>query len=94
MKNKLSYVLRKALPASNDCLPHAAMTLGSVRGMSNRPTNGALVSRLIIQESMGQWYLYRLDDAGGFVGDTSHPTCDDALESARKEFGVEPDAFQ
>ena len=91
---KLSTNLPTPVAASNDCLPHAAMTLGSIRGMTARPTSGALVSRLVIQESMGQWYLYRLDDCGGFVGDTSHPTLDDAMETAKKEFGVETSNFR
>ena len=90
MSEKIVINLPKPLPASNDCLPHAAMTLGSIRGVGTRPT-AALVSRLVIQESMGQWYLYRMDDRGGFVGDTSHPTKEDALRTAKKEFGLTDD---
>ena len=75
------------MPASDDCLPHAAMALGSVRGVGTRPTP-ALVSRLVIQEQLGSWILYRMDAQGGFIGDTWHPTRDDALAQAKREFGV------
>jgi hypothetical protein len=33
--------------------------------------------------------LYRLDDSGGFVGDTWHGTLEDAIAQAKKEFGVD-----
>ena len=85
MSTKIVINLKKPMPASDDCLPHAAMTLGSIRGVGTRPQQ-TLVSRLVIQESMGQWMLYRMDDRGGFVGDTSHPTKEDAIETAKKEF--------
>ena len=76
-------------PASDDCLPHAAMTLGSSRGLTTRPRQ-ALVHRLVIQEqSHGDWLMIRMDDSGGFIGDTSHPTREDALRSAKREFGIE-----
>ncbi|MDP9175100.1 MAG: hypothetical protein M3O30_14730 [Planctomycetota bacterium] len=80
--------LSKPMPASNDCLPHAAMNLGSVRGVGMRPSVG-MVHRLVIEPQMHNWVLYRLDDAGGFVGDTWHGTLEDALGQARREFGVE-----
>jgi len=48
-----------------------------------------MVSRLVIQEQMGSWVMYRLDDRGGFVGDTWHPTKKDALEEVKREFGLE-----
>ena len=89
--DKLVIELKTPMPASDDCLPHAAMTLGSVRGAGTRPM-AALVSRLVIQEQMGQWCLYRLDDGGGFVGDTWHPTRADAVRSAEREFGAEVSA--
>jgi len=76
------------VPAGDNCLPHAAMSLGSVRGVGTRPQQ-ALVSRLVIQEQLGSWVLYRLDDRGGFVGDTWHPTKRDALEEVKREFGLE-----
>ena len=76
------------MPASNDCLPHAAMNLGSVRGVGIQPRVG-LVSQLIIEPQLGQWMLYRMDDGGGFVGDTCHPTRDDAIRSAQREFGID-----
>lgn len=80
--------LRKPMPASNDCLPHAAMNLGSARGVGMRPTPGT-VSRLVIQEQLDAWCLFRMDDRGGYVGDSWHPTKDDALHQARREFGDE-----
>jgi hypothetical protein len=86
--NKLTIQLPKPVPASDNCLPHAAMSLGSVRGVGTRPAP-ALVSRLVIQEQLGSWVLYRLDDQGGFVGDTWHPTRQDAIDEVRREFGVE-----
>ena len=80
--------LSKPMPASDDCLPHAAMTLGSPRGTSTRPRE-AIVHRLVIEEaSSGHWILHRLDDGGGFVGDTSHPSKEDALRTAQREFGA------
>jgi hypothetical protein len=85
---KLSHHLPKPMLASNDCLPHAAMNLGSVRGVGTRPSAG-LVWRLIIEPQLNNWVLYRLDDAGGFVGDTWHGTLEDALRQAKKEFGVD-----
>jgi hypothetical protein len=86
---KIVINLPKPMPASDDCLPHAAMTLGSVRGVSTRP-RATLVHRLVIEEaSDGHWILYRLDDGGGFVGDTSHPTREDALRTAKSEFGID-----
>jgi len=88
MSQKISITLPKPLPASNDCLPHAAMNLGAARGVGILPKPG-MVSRLVIEPNMGGWVMYRLDDGGGFVGDTHHPTKDDALATARREFGVE-----
>jgi hypothetical protein len=88
---KLTHILPKPMPASGDCLPHAAMNLGSVRGTGTRPTPG-MVSRLIIEPQLGNWVLYRLDDGGGFVGDTWHGTLADAVGQAKKEFGVTMDA--
>lgn len=88
MSEKLTINLPKPLPASDDCLPHAAMALGSVRGSGTRPV-AALVSRLVIQAQLGSWVMYRLDGAGGFVGDTWHPTRQDALDQARREFGAD-----
>ena len=89
--NKIVINLPKPMPASDDCLPHAAMTLGSVRGVSTRP-RATLVHRLVIQEaSDGHWVLYRMDDGGGFIGDTSHPSKDDALRTAQQEFRLTKD---
>jgi len=80
--------LPKPVEASNDCLPHAAMNLGSVRGVGTHPTPG-MVSKLILEPQLDNWVLYRLDDNGGFVGDSWHGTLEDALAQAKKEFGVE-----
>jgi hypothetical protein len=84
---KLSFNLPKPSAASNDCLPHAAMNLGKGQGMGLRPA--ALVSRLVVDEQYGNFVLYRLDENGGFVGDSWHGTLADALWQAKKEFGVE-----
>jgi hypothetical protein len=86
--SKISINLPKPKPANDNCLPHAAMALGSIRGVGTRPQQ-TLVSRLVIQEQAGSWVMYRMDDSGGFVGDTWHPTKEDALAEAKKEFGVE-----
>ena len=79
--------------AADDCLPHAAMGLGSMRavGTSPQPT---LVYRVIIQKQMSAWCVFRMDADGGFVGETWHPDRDDALRSACKEFGLVPQQFQ
>ena len=76
------------MPASHDCLPHAAMNLGAPRSGGMRPLSGE-VKRLVIEEQLGNWVLYRLDDSGGFVGDTWHGTLQDAVSQAKKEFGVD-----
>jgi hypothetical protein len=88
MPGKIQYNLERPMPASNDSLPHAAMNLGSARGSGTRPMPG-LVSRLIIEPQLDNWVLYRLDDRGGFVGDTWHGSLEDALAQAKKEFGVD-----
>lgn len=88
MPEKLTIQLPRPMPACDDCLPHAAMSLGSIRGAGTRPVP-ALVSRLVIQEQMGSWVMYRMDADGGFVGDTWHPTREDALKEAGREFGVD-----
>jgi len=88
MMDKLVINLKKPTPASNDCLPHAAMNLGAARGVGMRPVPG-MVSRLVIQPQLDAWCLFRLDANGGFVGDSWHPTKEDALHQARKEFGAD-----
>src|SRR5580704_9040006 len=88
MSQKISHDLVRPLPASNDCLPHAAMNLGSVRGTGTRPIAG-MVYRLVIEPQLDNWVLYRLDADGGFVGDTWHGSLEDALGQAKKEFGVD-----
>jgi hypothetical protein len=88
MSEKLTIQLPHPKPASDDCLPHAAMSLGSIRGVGTRPAP-TLVARLVIQEQLGSWVMYRMDADGGFVGDTWHPTRDDALKQAKSEFGIE-----
>ncbi len=87
MSDKVTILLSKPMPASDDCLPHAAMTLGSIRGVGTRPTVG-MVTRLVIEPQFGNWCLYRLDADGGFIGDTWHPSKEDALHTANREFGV------
>jgi hypothetical protein len=87
MIGKLVFKLPKPMPASDDCLPHAAMTLGSTRGGGIHPVVG-MVSRIVIEPQMGNWCMYRLDNDGGFVGDSWHPTREDALHTAQREFGV------
>jgi hypothetical protein len=84
---KLVIHLPKPMLASNDCLPHAAMNLGNPRALSMRPS-GALVHCLVLEEQLGSWVLYRMDDRGGFVGDTWHGSREDALWQMKKEFGV------
>jgi hypothetical protein len=87
MPGKISHILARPMPASGDCLPHAAMNLGSVGGSGTRPVAG-MVHRLIIEPQLHNWVLYRLDDAGGFVGDTWHGTLRDAIAQVKREFGV------
>ena len=86
------HVSPKPKPASNDCLPHAAMNLGSVRGV-DAPVAG-MVSRLVIEAQVGNWVLYRMDADGGFVGDTWHDTRDDALRQIKREFGVDVSPYR
>ena len=88
MADKVVIELPKPLPASNDCLPHAAMNLGATRGVGIRPIPG-MVSRLVIEPQLGAWVFYRMDESGGFVGDSWHETKEDALRQMKKEFGVE-----
>jgi hypothetical protein len=88
MPGKIYHNLLKPMPASNDCLPHAAMNLGSGRGVGTRPVAG-MVSRLVIEPQLDNWVLYRLDDRGGFVGDTWHGSLEDAIGQAKREFGVD-----
>jgi hypothetical protein len=85
---KLSIELPKPIEASNDCLPHAAMNLGSSNGVGTRPRPGMVV-RLVLEEQFGNWVLYRLDASGGFVGDSWHGSREDAIHQMKKEFGVE-----
>ena len=85
--NKITINLKKPMPASNDCLPHAAMNLGARRGVGMQPRPG-LVHQLVLEKQHGVWVLYRLDDRGGFVGDTWHGSLDDAKHQAKREFNV------
>lgn len=80
-------------PAADDCLPHAAMGLGSVRAVGTSP-RPALVHRVVVQRQMSAWCLFRLDDAGGFVGETWHPDAADAIRTACREFGLTADRFR
>ena len=47
-----------------------------------------MVTTLELEEQLGNWVLYRLDDGGGFVGDTWHGSREDAAWQMKKEFGV------
>ncbi len=84
---KMTLNLPKPMTASADCLPHAAMNLGKGQGMGMYPPN--LVSRLVIDEQYGSFVLYRIDDSGGFVGDSWHGSLADALWQVKKEFGID-----
>ena len=86
-EKRLVIDLPKPVQASNDCLPHAAMNLGAPRGVGIRPVQG-MVSRLVLQEKLGAWYLLRLDKDGGFVGDSFHGSRGDAIHQIRREFGI------
>ena len=88
ISEKMTIELAKPILAGDDCLPHAAMNLGSPKGVGLRPFRG-MVSRLIIEPQLDNWVLYRLDSSGGFVGDTWHGTREDAIAQAKKEFGVD-----
>lgn len=85
---KIVLKLSKPMPPGTDCLPHAAMNLGAVGGSTMRPVP-RMVSSLVLEEQFGNWVLYRLDENGGFVGDTWHGSKEDAVWQIRKEFGVE-----
>lgn len=87
MSHKIAIKLARPMPAGDDCLPHAAMNLGSLRGVGLRPSIG-MVSRLVIEPQLDNWVLYRLDDCGGFVGDTWHGSLEDAVRQVEIEFGV------
>jgi|GEM_PF-894073 len=89
---KLTIDLPKGKQASNDCLPHAAMNLGTAQGMGHHARN--LVARLVIDEQYGNFVLYRLDESGGFVGDSWHGSLDDALWQVKKEFGIDASAMK
>ena len=91
--SKYKIQLPKPVAASNDCLPHAAMNLGSARGTGTRPVAG-MVYHLVLEQQMNNWVLYRLDEAGGFVGDTWHGSLEDAAAQVKKEFGLDLPAIQ
>ena len=78
--------------AADDCLPHAAMGLGSIRAVGTRPAQ-AMVHRVVVQPQMSAWCVFRMDDGGGFVGETWHESEAAAFEQAHREFGVERDRF-
>ena len=79
--------------AADNCLPHAAMGLGTTRAVGTNPSP-ALVYRLLIQRQMSAWCLFRLDDAGGFIGESWHPDAEDALHTACREFKLTADQFK
>ncbi len=80
--DRLVIDLPRPVEASHECLPHAAMSLG---GPANVPR---MVSRVVIERVGPFWTLYRLDDSGGFVGDSTHVSREDALHQVAREFGV------
>jgi hypothetical protein len=43
---------------------------------------------LEIHDSDDGFFLYSIPDGGGMIGDTWHPTLDDALSQAESQFGV------
>jgi hypothetical protein len=86
---KLVIHLSKPAPAAHDCLPHAAMSLGAAGAAGMRPYPH-LVHTLVLEEQLGNWVLYRMDDRGGFIGDSWHGTREDALWQIKKEFGEVP----
>jgi hypothetical protein len=86
--SKVVINLAKPQVAKNESLPHAAMMLGSPRGIGLAPPP-KLVARLIIESALGAWVFHRLDVDGGFVGDSWHESREDALWQAKREFGVE-----
>jgi hypothetical protein len=88
MSQKIVIQLPRPMPASNDCLPHAAMNLGAPRGVGLKPAAGGMVARLVIEAQLGAWVFYRLDEQGGFVGDSWHETREDAIHQAKREFDV------
>jgi len=90
---KLTIRLAKPLPAAHDCLPHAAMSLGAAGESGMRPYQ-RLVHTLVIEEQLGNWVLYRMDEAGGFVGDSWHGSREDALWQIRKEFGIDANRLE
>ena len=64
------------------------MNLGAPRGVGLKPTAGGMVWRLVIEPQLGAWVFYRLDENGGFVGDSWHETKEDAIRQAKREFNV------
>ena len=86
--SRVTFNLETPLPAKNESLPHAAMMLGSARGIGLAPPT-KLVARLVIEPALGAWVFHRLDVDGGFVGDSWHDTREDALWQAKREFDVE-----
>lgn len=79
--------LPREMPVEPECLPHAAMSLG---GPAHAPRTAV---RLVIEREGPFWLLYRLDAGGGFAGDTTHPSREDALHQAQREFQIDPDAY-
>ncbi len=80
--------LPKAVSAAHDCLPHAAMSLGAAGASSMRPL-APEVHTLVLEKQLGNWVLYRMDDRGGFVGDSWHGSREDAMWQIKKEFGID-----
>lgn len=85
--------LPRAMPAADDCLPHAAMGLGSSRAVGTSP-HPAMVHRVVVQKQLSAWCCFRLDDGGGYVNESWHPDRDDAIRTACREFGLKPEQFR
>jgi hypothetical protein len=86
--SRIAINLAKPQEAKNEWLPHAAMMLGSSRGIGMSPP-AKLVARLVIEPCLGAWVFHRLDVDGGFVGDSWHDSREDALWQAKREFNIE-----
>ena len=63
-----------------------------MRAVGTRPRQ-AMVRRIVVQPQMQAWCVFRLDDGGGFVGETWHESEAAAFAEAKREFGLDRDAF-
>ena len=77
----------KSTPADGTTVVGSSMGSGST-GVFRWTAAGGMVARLVIEPQLGAWVFYRLDEQGGFVGDSWHETREDAVHQARREFDV------